>query len=1172
MKRRVIAGFMSCLLAFMLLMPAAGAEGLVLHPGEEGSRVVSKLQTGAASEAFSGLEQDDVQLGTREKTSMRSFSRSSDLGQHLTIEPLEPGQEQASSQQEPQNFVPPSDLSEEISVIVELQEDPVKVFEAGQALNQRRASSSSSTSAAQKVKINLEQQVFKKAALDRLPASFGREYSSVFNGVVVNLPANRVDELLQMPSVKAVYPNSTVFATDLEAEETILQPESSTSFIGSESLWAENVRGEGIKVGVIDTGVAYDHPDLTGAVVDTSGYWGYDFVNEDNEPYETTKQDFEQAQAADPSIPEVNENGKPYYTSHGSHVSGIVAGQGVGIAGEGVVTGVAPEADIYAYKVLGPYGSGSTEDVIAGIERAVDDGMDVINLSLGSESNNEQSADSVAVNNAVKAGVIAVVSAGNSGPGEATVTDPGSAEMAITVGASKPPLLTPIVQAVTTDGTRVGDYFIETFDKSFGIETLTGSYELVDVGLGYEQNYSGKDLTGKIALVKRGEFSFADKALFAIQSGAAAAIIYNNSPEALESGTLGSANVTIPIYAMSGVYGDQLAAALAAGTVTATFDQTVEEDIMAGFSSRGPSKPSFDLKPDISAPGISILSSVPDYEGWYEAQNGTSMAAPHIAGAAALLKQKYPDLTPSEIKALMMNNAVKLIDRTGSRYTHMDQGAGRIALDQVIQAKAIAMTEETTEHVDQNLPTVHYSGSISYGFVGLDSSSTKTVILKDIAGAGSEYNIESLWYGVSPIDLSLSAGSVSVPAGGEQSIDVTVSVPESTSGTYYEGELILTETTGSHVIRMPISIYIGEAPQVVIVSELALTPDIISPNRDGVQDSTNITFTINQYTEYFSLDLFSAAGQWLGTIVESDTGISPGSYILRGWAPAIPDNLYYVVPYAGSSIIEAEPLLELAVPLVTDTGAPVAVVEAELDYTGGLPEGTIRGQVTSDLLIDLFVLQRGLAYSDVIGVAALFPDESGEWIQVDGTIDAGGRFTIEVPVQSGSNYFEVYVYDLAGNGTIQPVQIIEYSYGGQVVPVTPGLAFTNQPFNLDLFFSVPEEVYSASVELQYSTSLTLTGIQASPELEAHQASQQPDVPLTVNGTALGETGSMARYEYSISLNGTEGYSGSGSLGAITFKAQQPGYYFIELSKVTLLDRDGNEIPVQVSPIAVIYIQ
>ena len=99
---------------------------------------------------------------------------------------------------------------------------------------------------------------------------------------------------------------------------------------------------------------------------------------------------------------------------------------------------------------------------------------------------------------------------------------------------------------------------MDSFDKSAGIENLTGSYQLVDVGLGKPEDYTGKDLSGKIAFIKRGELSFTDKALNAINAGATAAIVYNNAPEALESGTLGNADITIPVYALSGTYGNQI--------------------------------------------------------------------------------------------------------------------------------------------------------------------------------------------------------------------------------------------------------------------------------------------------------------------------------------------------------------------------------------------------------------------------------------------------------------------------------------------------------------------------------------------------------------------------------------------------------------------------------------
>lgn len=1155
MSRRVTAGILSFLLAFSLLLPAAAAQE---ESGSQAGRspfgVVSGLDPDKVS--LDGLHLEQGTVLKRENTNLHRKS-SAALNGGITLEQQDSQTEAAI---EPQNYVPLSDSDEWISVIVELETTPVKVFEAGQV--QSKSRSFTSSVASHQLKLKQEQQNFKKLALNELNVTFGREYSGIFNGYSLKIPANEVEDLLQIPGVKAVYPNNTVYATAVTSGPG--HPEGSVPFIGSESWWNAQVTGNGIKVGVIDTGVAEDHPDLEAAVPNVN--WGYDFVDDDNIPYETTKQDFLDAKANDPTIPEFHPvTGKPYYTSHGTHVAGIIAGRGVGAGGQPGIKGVAPEAEIYAYRVLGPYGSGSSEDVIAGIEKAVEDDMDVINLSLGSETNNEGSADSVAVNNAMAAGIIAVVSSGNEGPGEATVSDPGTSELAITVGASKPPLTTPIMSVSGFSD----EFFMETFDKSQGIETLTGSYELVDVGLGSEAEYAGKDLTGKIAFIKRGEYSFADKATNAVKSGALAAIVYNNAPGTIESGTLGDANVTIPVYAISGAYGDQVKAALVSDpSLKVSFATTIEADLVADLSSRGPSKPSYDIKPDISAPGLSVYSSVPEYEGWYKAQNGTSMAAPHVAGAAALAEQKFGGILDQyEIKALLMNNTVKLSDRSGNRYTHMDQGAGRVALDKVIQARAVAMTEETTEHVRDHAPTTHYTGSVSFGYVDFGATANRTILVKDIVGQNSTYSAVTKWYtpGSNAIGISLSDSSITVPAGGEQSLVVSVDVPAAIADIYHEGELILTETGSGHVIQLPISLYVGEAPHIDVVTDLALTPDIFSPNGDGESDTSDITFKVNEYTEYFALDVYSGDGAWIGTLLEETAGVRAGSYTLSGWdGSGLPDGLYFLAPWVGNDPDSAVPLEEQIAYFIIDTEAPVSKIDnPDITVDKVNLTGTITGQVTDDLLIDLLVSTQQAQYSDVIRVSAAY-DADGDGIaeQVDGAVDQDGRFTIHVPVVPGNNYFEVYVSDLAGNGKVIPAHVVNYTLDNFAAPSALSNIKPNEPFAVDIRFAVTDAVYAAKFDLLYSNKLTVESVKPGQQLVEHQAQHQPGEELTVTEAVYDETGETSRHEVFVSLNDTPGYAGSGSLAVLNFAGAESGQYKFELKNLVLLDAQGKEIPVE----------
>ncbi|GGA33812.1 S8 family serine peptidase [Paenibacillus physcomitrellae] len=1033
MSRRIIASAVSFLLAFTLALPGVNAQESLVIPDSQGDgQLTPKLEVPPLS-SNSLIKRETGKLQDQDLSSLKAKQQPG-TSEAPAIETLDSSD---AGSTKPESFVPFSDSKKPISVIVELQEEPVKVFEAKESPLRSRF-----TTESHKSSIRLEQQTFKSQALNQLDAEFHRQYSGIFNGYSLTVSSDKVDELLALPGVKAVYPNNTVYAVEDDISSTAAASSAgSAEFIGSSAFWEQGIKGNGIKVGVIDTGVAKDHQDLQGVI--PAGDWGYDLVNNDSEPYETTVEDYQKAKQQNPNLPEKDQDGHPYWTSHGTHVSGIIAGQGIGTDGQPGVTGIAPMSELHAYKVLGPYGSGTTDTVIAGIERAVTDQMDVINLSLGSEDNNENSAESVALNNAVMAGVVAVVSAGNSGPGAATVGNPGTSEMAITVGASSSSQTTPTVTVTPMEN---GHFLMNPFDQSSDSGSLNGSYELVDAGLGRAEDFTGKDVTGKVALIQRGEIDFSVKARNAQQAGAAAALIYNNVPEALESGTLGGdTSIRIPVYALSGEDGESILAAMDQQTQYTEFGSVVEQDTLASFSSRGPAKPSYKIKPDLTAPGVNIVSSVPEYEGWYAAESGTSMAAPHIAGAAALVKQYYsdmdPDLTPDEIKALMMNNTVNMSNPSGNRYSFMEQGAGRVDLEQVMNASALAMVKESTQSVKDAVSTPYYTGSLSLGYVSSGQTYNREVIVKDLSHAASDYSITTSWYGDSPGTVELSVPSISLQADGQGSFNVSIQVADTAQQQQlYEGQLTLTSAGNGDVIRIPMALYVGEAPGEA-VSDLKVDPFVFSPNADGTADTADISYTLGQNSGYFSLDVFPAdGGAWAGALIETEG--KPGSYVIQDWkgtigSKTLPDGAYFLVPFAGSTSNDFVPLSNQMTSFLIDTKAPEYQLDdpsIKLDQTGHA--GTISGQITYDLLADQLVGYNGLNLDNLIGVAAVY-QVNGQTKQADGTIGSSGRFTIKVPVALGSNSYNLYVYDAVGNGEHKPAQTVQFNLTEPKLRVQP---------------------------------------------------------------------------------------------------------------------------------------
>ncbi|PGL72930.1 S8 family serine peptidase [Bacillus sp. AFS055030] len=659
------------------------------------------------------------------------------------------------------------------------------------------------------------------------PYQIKHSFKNSYNGVSMTVPANQVESLMQSDVVQAIYKDTTFTIEPpsiLKSKGKSGKPEKTestvtgdpVSFLGVDKLHKEGITGDGVKVAVIDTGIDYNHPDLKDAYKG-----GYDFVNNDNDPMETTYEDWKKSGSA-----EFDANGSAYYTEHGTHVSGTIASQAKNNS-DISVKGIAPDADLYVYRVLGPYGSGISSNIIAAIDQAVIADMDVMNLSLGAALNDPYFPTSTAINYAVLSGVTAVVAAGNSGPGFYSIGSPGSAALALTVGASDVSM--PITTLKGNIGTE-SSIELQTMARSFSddLTTFKGkSLEMVDVGLGGDADYANKDVTGKIALVERGSYALVDKIKFAKKYGAKAVLLYNNV-EGHVGAYLGEASGFIPTFSVTQQDGQVLKTKVAAGNNKFTFtDVTVsktEGDKLADFSSRGPALKTFDVKPEIVAPGVSILSTVPayitnsststDYSGAYARMNGTSMATPHVAGISALMLQANPNLQPSDIKTLLMNTAEPL----NGDYLTFEQGAGRVDPYEAIHPSMKVQVQDETliPYGEEMISIEEQTGGLSFGelYTGTDHSIKKPITLQNFKNenktfsanvhfqlikGGSDPTTNGVKLAINPV--------IQVKKNETKKVNVSLTFPKTAKEGIYTGYIILTnQKDKNEQYRVPFSI------------------------------------------------------------------------------------------------------------------------------------------------------------------------------------------------------------------------------------------------------------------------------------------------------------------------------------------------------------------------------
>lgn len=513
------------------------------------------------------------------------------------------------------------------------------------------------------------------------PVTIAHRFTEAFNGIGVWMPGHAVPSVASMVGVRAV---------TLNQERVYLTLDQSVPFTGAPRVWQRlgpdnlAIKGEGVVVAIIDTGIDWTHPAFGG------------FTEVPNEKVI-------HAVSLTGELPTDN-------FGHGTHVAGIVAGDMTYKAtprGDSLIDGVAPRAKLMGYKVLTAAGSGSASNIVLAIEDAVKRGAHVINLSLGDTQGDPYSPEASAANNAMLSGVVVCAAAGNSGPAASTVGAPGSAHHVITVGASTDDGVTALQAVLKTPEQEDRLIEMRLMEGSVALSTPATEVAYVLCGRGAKEADFPQVVQGRIALVERGEITFHEKAVSAHKAGAVACLIYNNQPGGF-FGTLGEEeSPAIPVVAISqedGVAMREQAegkTGLSRGTLRLNPEGIPQPDRMAEFSSRGPSNDGW-IKPEMTAPGVSIYSAtitqapspgggMPDPSGYLSA-SGTSMATPHIAGAVALIRQAHPDWSPLQIKAALVNTARFM----GGQGTVMDQGAGALNLEAAIDCKAILVTAGET--------------------------------------------------------------------------------------------------------------------------------------------------------------------------------------------------------------------------------------------------------------------------------------------------------------------------------------------------------------------------------------------------------------------------------------------------------------------------------------------
>lgn len=766
-------------------------------------------------------------------------------------------------------------------------------------------------------------------AAEALGAKVRQRFGVLLAGFSAEIEYGQIEALKKVPGVKDV---TLVNRYQLDNRK-------STELIGATDLHNADpsIDGTGIVIAIIDTGINYQHEAFgSQKALDPNGkvIAGWNFADDDATVYSA-----------------------PGTSPHGTHVAGTAAGMGP-------YGGVAPGAKLIAQKVFSnnpEFDSAFGDDILAALEDSILDTTndqtlpaqrrhpraDVINMSLGSPSGwvDPNDASIKGVDKAVAAGVVVTISAGNSSHNWSqvqaatgipalywnqdlsTLGSPSVFPGSISVAAShnnvvwvSGPTFTPTARdssgapvdlsalegkLITTEGSSPVPW------SSLG----TGSHDLVLVNnLGCDVSDVPDEVAGKVALVSRGSCTFQTKADTAAAKGALAVIVYNNASDDQGVVSMAMDDATIPGAMVLNSVGTTLRNVLAAGgSVSARFNGPTASlelpgplvDTITDFSSWG-TAPDLSPKPDVTAPGQNILSPT-----WapntYENYQGTSMAAPHVAGAAALIKQAHPNYGPAEVKLALMNTA-KVLMQGDVPYSPRQQGAGRIQVDRAIETPVLAAAK-----TGLGIGTGH----LALGQVAEKSRTTFQFELRNLSDEDLTYTVPAVTtvyrpqaylayfhaYADEPWEgavVRFNETSYTVPAGGTVTVTGELDLSDAElaemalfpgygHGHFAETFITLTSEDGKPDLSMPLQAFVGDWSKLNVIetddqdwcilcftgiydeefyqlgwnysgSEYDQDYIAISPNGDGLQDGLYSVASFIRNAKSVTVDVINSKG------------------------------------------------------------------------------------------------------------------------------------------------------------------------------------------------------------------------------------------------------------------------------------------------------------------------